>query len=89
MGPFAQWSNIDHDHFIDCPPRYEQLVPRYKDRGFHFTRVLNKFQFRDFTSSPMGIIEFIDRPGELKPAGPVGEQRRPDQHQAAFLKITF
>lgn len=51
---------------------YERLVPRYRDRHFHFTRIMNKFAYRERDTAPLGIIEYVDRPGELRPANPVG-----------------
>ncbi|CAD7950866.1 unnamed protein product [Amoebophrya sp. A120] len=61
---------------------YEQLVPRYKDRPFFFTRLVNKWQTRERDGAPMGFLEFVDRPGEYKPARPVGEERmRYIEHQ--------
>lgn len=54
---------------------YEKLVPRYRDRPFHFTRIVNKFQLRDRDAAKMGFIEFIDRPGEHCPAPPAGDEK--------------
>ncbi|CAD7932071.1 unnamed protein product [Amoebophrya sp. A25] len=54
---------------------YEKLVPRYFDRPFFCTRVMNKWQFRERDAAPMGFIEFVDRPGESQPARPVGTQK--------------
>merc|ERR1719401_2810267 len=59
---------------------YERMVPRYQDRHFHFTRTLNQFRYRERDTAPMGIIEYVDRPGELRPANPVGAAR--DQYVA-------
>eukprot|EP00930_Biecheleria_cincta_P051885 TRINITY_DN370_c0_g1_i1.p1 TRINITY_DN370_c0_g1~~TRINITY_DN370_c0_g1_i1.p1 ORF type:complete len:214 (-),score=35.95 TRINITY_DN370_c0_g1_i1:45-686(-) len=59
---------------------YERMVPRYQDRNFHFTRIVNKFMYRERDTAPMAIIEYVDRPGELRPANPVGAAR--DQHVA-------
>mmetsp|Transcript_63847 Transcript_63847/g.152276 ORF Transcript_63847/g.152276 Transcript_63847/m.152276 type:complete len:229 (-) Transcript_63847:95-781(-) len=54
---------------------YERLVPRYQDRDFHFTRIVNQYTFRMRDSAKMAFIEYIDRPGELRPARPVGDER--------------
>lgn len=55
---------------------YEELVPRYAQRSFYVTRVVNQFRFRLRDSAPMAFIEFVDRPGELLPAVPVGYERK-------------
>mmetsp|Transcript_118276 Transcript_118276/g.331272 ORF Transcript_118276/g.331272 Transcript_118276/m.331272 type:complete len:236 (+) Transcript_118276:99-806(+) len=65
---------------------YERMVPRYTDRMFHFTRVLNHFKYRFRDSAPMATIEYVDRPGELRPANPVGAAR--DQFVAAEFLAT-
>merc|ERR1711957_520437 len=54
---------------------YERMLPRYMDRHFHFTRLMNEFRYRERDTAPMGIIEYVDRPGELRPANPVGAAR--------------
>merc|ERR1712008_467023 len=54
---------------------YERMLPRYQDRAFHFTRVVNMFRYRFRDTAQLGIIEYIDRPGELRPANPVGAAR--------------
>mmetsp|Transcript_90737 Transcript_90737/g.270833 ORF Transcript_90737/g.270833 Transcript_90737/m.270833 type:complete len:212 (-) Transcript_90737:21-656(-) len=54
---------------------YERMVPRYQDRHFHFTRVVNQFRYRERDTTPMGFVEYVDRPGELRPASPVGAAR--------------
>mmetsp|Transcript_31053 Transcript_31053/g.71029 ORF Transcript_31053/g.71029 Transcript_31053/m.71029 type:complete len:209 (-) Transcript_31053:98-724(-) len=54
---------------------HERLLPRYKDRLFHFTRIVNKWSLRMRDSTKMAYIEYIDRPGELRPARPVGDER--------------
>ena len=55
---------------------FEKLVPRYAQRPNMFTRVVNMWHRRDTDSTRIGMIEFVDRPGELLPAEPVGEARR-------------
>eukprot|EP00439_Symbiodinium_sp_Y106_P047560 s3866_g6.t1 len=59
---------------------YERMLPRYQDRHFHFSRVLNQWRYRERDTTPMAIIEYVDRPGELRPANPVGAARK--QHVA-------
>ena len=54
---------------------YEKLVPRYADRKNIFTRVVDLWRRRDTDATRIGMIEFIDRPGELFPASPVGPAR--------------
>jgi len=54
---------------------YERLVPRYQNRHFHVTRVVNMFKLRERDTAPLGLIEYVDRPGELRPANPVGAAR--------------
>jgi large subunit ribosomal protein L17 len=51
---------------------YEKLVPRYLDRRNLFTRVVNLWRTRETDSTRIGMIEFVDRPGEMFPAKPVG-----------------
>ena len=53
---------------------YEELVPRYLERPNMFTRVVNLWHRRDTDSTRIGLIEFIDRPGEFVPAKPVGSE---------------
>mmetsp|Transcript_97669 Transcript_97669/g.173990 ORF Transcript_97669/g.173990 Transcript_97669/m.173990 type:complete len:214 (+) Transcript_97669:128-769(+) len=59
---------------------YERLVPRYQDRHFHVSRIVNLWQYRERDTAPMAVIEYVDRPGELRPANPVGAARQ--QHIA-------
>mmetsp|Transcript_29530 Transcript_29530/g.81125 ORF Transcript_29530/g.81125 Transcript_29530/m.81125 type:complete len:219 (-) Transcript_29530:49-705(-) len=54
---------------------YERMLPRYQDRYFHFTRIVNQFRYRERDTALMGTIEYVDRPGELRPANPVGAAR--------------
>ncbi|CAK0886738.1 unnamed protein product [Prorocentrum cordatum] len=54
---------------------YERMVPRYRDRAFHFTRIVNTWQYRIRDAAQIGLIEYVDRPGELRPAAPVGAAR--------------
>eukprot|EP00927_Polykrikos_kofoidii_P085661 TRINITY_DN9374_c0_g1_i1.p1 TRINITY_DN9374_c0_g1~~TRINITY_DN9374_c0_g1_i1.p1 ORF type:complete len:200 (+),score=32.09 TRINITY_DN9374_c0_g1_i1:107-706(+) len=54
---------------------YEHMVPRYADRHFHFTRIVNQWSFRERDVQKMAYIEYVDRPGEIRPANPVGAAR--------------
>mmetsp|Transcript_35448 Transcript_35448/g.53308 ORF Transcript_35448/g.53308 Transcript_35448/m.53308 type:complete len:210 (+) Transcript_35448:165-794(+) len=54
---------------------YERMVPRYADRHFHYTRIVNEWRYRWRDAAPMAMIEYVDRPGELRPANPVGAAR--------------
>ncbi|CAE7534721.1 rplQ [Symbiodinium sp. CCMP2456] len=36
---------------------YERMLPRYQDRHFHFSRVLNQWRYRERDTTPMAIIE--------------------------------
>merc|ERR1712232_268976 len=65
---------------------YERMVPRYQDRHFHFTRVVNQWRYRLRDNAPMGFIEYVDRAGELRPANPVGAART--QHVASEFLST-
>ena len=55
---------------------YEKLVPRYSHRENLFTRVVNLWHRRDTDATRIGTIEFVDRPGEIMPAEPVGDARK-------------
>ena len=44
---------------------YERLVPRYSLQPGLRTRIVNTWQFRDRDTTPLGFIEFVDRPGEF------------------------
>ncbi|KAF8819115.1 putative 50S ribosomal protein L17 [Cardiosporidium cionae] len=54
---------------------YEILVPRYTDRMFYFTRIVNQWRFRMRDAVNMAYIEYVDRSNELRPAKPVGFER--------------
>ena len=62
---------------------YEKLVPRYFERRNLFTRVVNLWRTRDTDSTRVGMIEFIDRPGEMFPAKPVGAAHEEQVRQAS------
>lgn len=59
-----------------------ELVPRYKFRHSGYTRVL-KIGYRARDAAHMSLIEFVDRPDELRPARPVTAQ-----HMLNSLKLT-
>ena len=59
---------------------YEKLVPRYRDRPNMFTRVVNMWHRRETDATRIGMIEFVDRSGEIFPSKPVGPARE------AFVK---
>lgn len=40
---------------------YEELLPRYADRHYHFTRVVNLWYLRAVDHAHMGILELVDR----------------------------
>lgn len=46
-----------------------EVGPRYKDRAGGYTRVL-RAGYRRGDRAPMAILEFVDRPGEVRPARP-------------------
>ena len=46
---------------------YERMVPRYQDRAFHFTRIVNQFRYRERDTAQMAYIEYVDRPGARFP----------------------
>lgn len=54
---------------------FERMVPRYQDRPFHFTRIVNQFKYRERDTAQMAYIEYVDRAGEFRPAKPVGAAR--------------
>ncbi|KAL8448745.1 hypothetical protein Emag_003871 [Eimeria magna] len=54
---------------------FEEYLGVYRHRNFFFTRVVNQFRLRMRDAAPMAYIEFVDRPGELRPAQPVGVER--------------
>ncbi|KAL8271039.1 hypothetical protein Esti_005024 [Eimeria stiedai] len=55
---------------------FEEYLGVYRHRNFFFTRVVNQFRLRMRDAAPMAYIEFVDQPGELRPAQPVGAERQ-------------
>ena len=49
---------------------FEVLGPRYMDREGGYTRVLKLSKNRKGDNAPMAVIEYIDRPGEIRAAKP-------------------
>jgi len=75
----ARSASLVESMLVSAPARqvlYEKMVPRYQDRHFFFTRIMNQWFCRDRDSATMAFIEYVDRPGELRPANPVGEARK-------------
>lgn len=54
---------------------YEVLVPRYENRPTYTTRIVIQHRYRMRDSANMCYLEYVDRPGELRPAAPVGNDR--------------
>lgn len=46
---------------------FKEIAPRYEERSGGYSRVL-RAGFRRGDRAPMAILEFVDRPGELRPA---------------------
>jgi len=49
---------------------FEVLGPRYILRNGGYTRVLKLSKPRAGDNAPMAVIEYVDRPGEIRPARP-------------------
>jgi large subunit ribosomal protein L17 len=46
---------------------FKEIAPRYEERSGGYSRVL-RAGFRRGDRAPMAVLEFVDRPGELRPA---------------------
>jgi large subunit ribosomal protein L17 len=49
---------------------FDVLGPRYRHREGGYTRVLKLAQRRHGDNAPMAVIEYVDRPGEIRAARP-------------------
>ncbi len=49
---------------------FKVLGPRYQDRMGGYTRVLKLSRNRKGDNAPMAVIEYVDRPGEVRAARP-------------------
>jgi large subunit ribosomal protein L17 len=55
---------------------FDVLGPRYLTRAGGYTRVLKLQRFRPGDAAEMSLIEFVGRPGELRPARPPQTERK-------------
>lgn len=60
---------------------FSELAERYKDRQGGYTRILRTRKRRD-DAAQMAFIEYVDRPGELRPARPSGNPYMPQSAKA-------
>ncbi len=51
-----------------CERLFEILGPRYADRDGGYTRVMKLSRPRRGDNAPMAVIEYVDRPGEIRAA---------------------
>ncbi|KAL7461545.1 hypothetical protein ACHAXS_001960 [Conticribra weissflogii] len=58
---------------------FEVLGPRYEDRDGGYTRVMKLSRPRRGDNAPMAVIEYVDRPGEIRAA------RVPDKRKKKFF----
>eukprot|EP00814_Leptocylindrus_danicus_P021300 CAMPEP_0116014324 /NCGR_PEP_ID=MMETSP0321-20121206/6213_1 /TAXON_ID=163516 /ORGANISM="Leptocylindrus danicus var. danicus, Strain B650" /LENGTH=133 /DNA_ID=CAMNT_0003483961 /DNA_START=78 /DNA_END=479 /DNA_ORIENTATION=+ len=55
---------------------FEVLGPRYAERDGGYTRVLQLAKPRTGDNAPMSIIEYVDRPGEIRAAKPPASKQK-------------
>mmetsp|Transcript_11755 Transcript_11755/g.15497 ORF Transcript_11755/g.15497 Transcript_11755/m.15497 type:complete len:162 (-) Transcript_11755:885-1370(-) len=54
---------------------FEVLGPRYQDRQGGYTRILQLSKRRKGDNAPMAVMEYVDRPGEIRAARPPKARR--------------
>ena len=55
---------------------FEVLGPRYSEREGGYTRVLKLSKPRTGDKAPMAVIEYVDRPGEIRAARPPASRQK-------------
>mmetsp|Transcript_47890 Transcript_47890/g.70876 ORF Transcript_47890/g.70876 Transcript_47890/m.70876 type:complete len:152 (+) Transcript_47890:138-593(+) len=66
---------------------FEVLGPRYADREGGYTRILKLSKFRQGDRAPMAIIEYVDRPGEVRAARPPPSRRTPQNLREVLMDV--
>ena len=66
---------------------WKTLGPRYSDRAGGYTRVL-RAGYRTGDRAPMAVLEFVDRPGEVRPSRP-GTARETEAKLAAKRPLSY
>merc|ERR1711862_1001061 len=54
---------------------FEILGPRYEDRDGGYTRIMKLAKPRQGDNAPMAVIEYVDRPGEIRAARPPAKRK--------------
>jgi len=62
---------------------FEVLGPRYKFREGGYTRIMKLARPRAGDNAPMAVIEYVDRPGEIRAARPPSKIARNDRKTSA------
>mmetsp|Transcript_1172 Transcript_1172/g.1708 ORF Transcript_1172/g.1708 Transcript_1172/m.1708 type:complete len:168 (+) Transcript_1172:104-607(+) len=65
---------------------FDVLGPRYSDREGGYTRVLKLSKQRKGDNAPMAVIEYVDRPGEVRAARPPQSRRQLDNLRRVLLE---